>query len=561
MRKKLNKNINITKKDIDAEMIAENILNWLVSLIFNKQTVNHITPKINKIRQLPPAEASSMFYNLFIQLETIILASMPKVYTKEILRKKVAEKFSSNFEAKRYIDILQNEHWQIIKIQEELVQRIYKKIVRIIESYEIQKIIDEITSGTLLKGIVVEENRVSFEKAEQTFSKLPIEWLRLVINTFQNLTAELCNTLIDRKKIRKEDCESAKKEIYNLVGKIYGEDVVRAAASAKVESYVESIAKRNGHGDIITVTQEARDMLEDIGFRGLTTKGFIEDIETELIKKDSSALSVKVTASALKDENGNIQGMVVVAKDMTRVKELEEIKTEFVSTASHQLRTPITSIQWVIERFLKGEKNLSPKGREYLNDLHISTKRLSELVDALLNVSRIESSKGIDISPERLDAVSFIEKYIEEITPLQAKKNLKINFIRHPLKLVMFTDYKMFSNIIQSIVSNAVEYTQDNGTINITLKEKNGLVMIEVQDNGIGIPKDDQVKIFSKLYRAVNAKAMKTDGSGLGLYIAKRAVELLKGEIGFKSKVGIGTTFYVDLPLESKAQTGEKTLL
>lgn len=559
IKKENGENVN---GEIKSQITAVNILNWIISLIEDRKAIDHIARQINKIIYLPAVEADSLFYNLFAQLEKHILTFMPEKYTQENLRGKIAAEFSSNPKAIHYITILQNEKWQIIKIQEELVTKIYQQLINVISSSKVQKIIDGAIKDTLLKGIKAEEERISFERAEQIFSKLPVEWLRLVINTFQTLIGELRNALMKAAKMDEKEGGESEKKIYSSVGEIYGIDAVYAAAAAKVASYSSAIATTKGKEDIITVTQKARYMIKNTGFDELITKGLVEDIETELIKKDGNSLPVKATASALKDKDGNIQGIVIVAKDMSRIKELEEIKTEFVSTASHQLRTPITGIQWVIERFLrKEEKNLSEKGKEYLNDLHTSTVRLSKLVDDLLNVSRIEGGKGINIAPEKTEVVSFIEKYLEETVPLRAKKNLTLNFTEHPLELKMITDHKLFSTIIESVISNAIEYTPQDGIIDITLKKKDTFAVIDVRDSGIGIPDKDQPKIFSKLYRADNAKTIKTDGTGLGLYIAKRATKLLEGKISFTSKVGKGTIFHIELPLESEAQTGEKTLL
>ena len=302
-----------------------------------------------------------------------------------------------------------------------------------------------------------------------------------------------------------------------------------------------------------------------------TNTTFVEDVmntgksqkmppNTILTQRDKSTMPVSGAVSPLKDKNGRVVGSIVVFRDITMEKNIDTAKSEFISVASHQLRTPMTGIQWIIERFLKKEKNLSEEGREYLNDLHTSTVKLSELVDSLLNVSRIESSGGISVIVEKLDLVVFIEEYIKEIKPLLVKNNITLKFEEHPKSFEIVSDPRVLRNIIQSIISNAIEYTPRDGSIEIIVEDNND-VMIKIRNTGIGIPKEAQLGMFEKFHRAENAKSIKTDGTGLGLYIAKKATEVLGGKIGFISEVGKGTTFYIELPSESSSNTGGKKLL
>jgi methyl-accepting chemotaxis protein len=298
---------------------------------------------------------------------------------------------------------------------------------------------------------------------------------------------------------------------------------------------------------------------------------FIEDVmstgtnqkmpsNTMLIQRDGRKIPVADSAAPLKDKNGNVTGCIVVFRDITKEREIDRAKSEFISVASHQLRTPMTGIQWVIERFLKKEIGLSDQGKEYLKDLHTSSVRLSELVDSLLNVSRIESGGGVAVTPEKLDLIKFIEDYLGELTPLLVKKNITLKFEDHPDNFEIKSDPKVLRNVIQSIVSNAIEYTPESGSIEVCV-EKNSDVMIKVKDTGIGIPEKEQSRMFEKFHRADNAKVVKTDGTGLGLYIAKSATEALGGKIDFISHEGKGTTFYIELPIEIKKSEGGKDLL
>ncbi|HED38761.1 MAG TPA: HAMP domain-containing histidine kinase, partial [Ignavibacteria bacterium] len=237
---------------------------------------------------------------------------------------------------------------------------------------------------------------------------------------------------------------------------------------------------------------------------------------------------------------------------------VDKMKSEFVAIASHQLRTPLTSIRWVIELFLEKEK-ITKQGKEYLQDIHASAQRLSDLVDILLNVSRIEEG-NIGVSPRPIELVNFINNYLKELEPLTNKKNLTIKF-NHSRKLEVLTDKNAFQNVIQSLVSNSVEYTPDGGKIGITLEKNKHEFCMKISDSGIGIPKEEQKDITHKFTRGSNAMLIKTAGTGMGLYIAYEAVHLLGGKIWFESEENKGTTFHVILPLKSAKIAGIKKLV
>jgi len=278
-----------------------------------------------------------------------------------------------------------------------------------------------------------------------------------------------------------------------------------------------------------------------------------------------SRFTYEIFILPVKNSSGISSGAIIL-HDITYRKEIERMESEFISIASHQLRTPLTGIQWVVERFIKKE-HPSEKGKEYLSDIHESVKRLSSLVDTLLNVSRIQGGH-VGIIPREIEIVVFIEEFLQEFTPLCMKKKLTVHFDKKPKVLKTITDHGALRNIVQSIISNAIEYTPEGGTIDVMLEKKKDSFLFTVRDTGIGIPKEDHAHIFEKFVRASNAKSVKTDGTGLGAFIAKQAVDLLGGKIWFESPYFVetskgkeerqGTTFYVELPLEIKEKEGGK---
>jgi signal transduction histidine kinase/integral membrane sensor domain MASE1 len=238
--------------------------------------------------------------------------------------------------------------------------------------------------------------------------------------------------------------------------------------------------------------------------------------------------------------------IVGTVQDITRQKELERAKSEFVSLASHQLRTPLAGIDWTAEIFAKKEK-LTKRGTEYLKDIRDSSHRLGTIIQLLLSISRIENREYV-VTLASVEMVGFTESIMSRFGALREKKQISLSFEADPKSFEAVIDKDLFTGILENLVGNALEYTPVQGKVDVRLEKKADRVLLQVKDTGIGIPKDDQPKIFGKFIRASNANSIKTDGSGLGLYIVQEYVKLMEGKVRFESEEGKGSTFYVELP-------------
>lgn len=243
-----------------------------------------------------------------------------------------------------------------------------------------------------------------------------------------------------------------------------------------------------------------------------------------------------------------------------QLKSLDKAKSEFISVASHQLRTPLTATKWALEFLATGEKGrLSKDQKETIGELQEENKKLVRLVNELLNVSRLEENR-VAIQPVPCDFVKIVKDIVHEFHPIAEYKKLKVIEKYDTLPLINL-DAAVLGKAIHNIISNGIKYNRDGKKLTVTIEKDASNALLTVKDEGIGIPKAEQDKLFQKFYRASNAAASNTEGSGLGLYIVKSAIELSGGTVRFESVEGKDTTFFVTLPLSgSKSIEGEKSL-
>ena len=274
----------------------------------------------------------------------------------------------------------------------------------------------------------------------------------------------------------------------------------------------------------------------------------VSDTELQIVKSDGKKRWVRLSALPYHHSGGKSKGGVVALLDITEQKAIDKVKTEFVSLASHQLRTPLSAMKWYGEMVLSGDDGeLTPKQRNHIERIYHGNERMIDLVNLLLSASRLElGSLKIDIV--NINPVQISREILEELSQLIGEKNLHIIENYSGDADNFYSDEKLLRMIIQNLLSNAAKYTNEEGEIHIKIALTNENMTLEVRDNGLGIPEEQQDLIFSKMFRADNARLQVTDGTGLGLYIVKEAVEALSGEIRFTSKENEGTMFTVVLP-------------
>ena len=268
-------------------------------------------------------------------------------------------------------------------------------------------------------------------------------------------------------------------------------------------------------------------------------------------RKDGSVFPVMISVSPVVIA-GVAGGAVEVFRDITKEEKIDKAKTEFVSLASHQLRTPLTMIGWYTEMILKGDVGeLLPNQKKYLEEIYEGNKRMVDLVNTLLDVSRIELGT-FKVEPKPTDIMALAQSVLDEQKPEIEEKKLVIDEDFGKDFPEFLTDPKLLRTIFQNLLNNAVKYTPYGGRIGFSISlDDEKTLHIKVSDTGYGIPNNQKDQIFTKLFRADNVRSKDTTGTGLGLYIIKSIIENSGGKIRFESEENKGTAFYVTLPSAS----------
>ena len=268
---------------------------------------------------------------------------------------------------------------------------------------------------------------------------------------------------------------------------------------------------------------------------------------------DPRARVFDAITSCVNDEAGNITGVVAVLHDITKEKEVSQMKNDFVSHVSHELKTPLASINAYAEMLVDGEAEDQDTVNEFCTIIQGQAQRLNRLIEEILNISRIESGlikvnkEPISLAMQIKDASSMIESYAKE-------KNITVETQTPIIFDQVNADKDMISQVIINFLSNAVKYTQDGGTISVQseVNEADEIVRLTVTDSGVGIPPEDVEHVFDKFYR-VEANKKYAKGTGLGLNLVQQIIEKVHdGKVFVTSTVGKGSTFGFELPLAAK---------
>jgi len=335
-----------------------------------------------------------------------------------------------------------------------------------------------------------------------------------------------------------------------------------------MQSVSHGILAIDTRGKILLINDLAKKMVEGDSYVTAEGKNIRQFIKNELILesvlhnmcsehstiiqkniKNDIIYKIKIDPVHFEDTDAVI-GFIINIENITEYAKLENMRKEFVANVSHELKTPITSIQGFIET-LKMTDNLDEDTKNrFLTIIENEATRLTRLIDDILLLSTIENKTKKKV--EKVDLFEVFEEVHEVVNYIAKKKNIKVKyeFKNKDIDLWEYSGY--IRQILLNIISNAIKYTGENGSVNIKQYIKAKKVFIEVKDNGIGIPQEDIDRIFERFYRVDKARSRSVGGTGLGLAITKHMIKALNGNIKVESELGVGSKFIIELPFNTE---------
>jgi PAS domain S-box-containing protein len=360
--------------------------------------------------------------------------------------------------------------------------------------------------------------------------------------TTKRLAEELANKLIESPQQLFMEVYNNSPVAYIIVGQ-YGDIVSANNAAARLFGLAtEKLVKRDVFSFLETGSEEHQSLIKQKFQQGIA----VSDEEVKVVRENDFSWTI-VSIFQFSGTDGKKLSLITFV-DVTKQKEVDIAKSEFVSLASHQLRTPISGMRWSAELLLMdGVETLSKQQRRYIDRLLSSIDRMSSLVDDFLQVSRFELGTRV-LKQETINLEDLFNDIIAEQAESVVGKSLRIEKVYDSSIRQINSDLGLVRMIVTNLYTNAVKYSRVGGEICVSYQRNSEDLVIEVKDSGMGIPVLEQQRVFSKIFRASNAVKEVPDGTGLGLYIAKKAVQALNGRVTFTSAEDVGATFTVVIP-------------
>ena len=342
------------------------------------------------------------------------------------------------------------------------------------------------------------------------------------------------------------------------------DDQARAERQTLFNSMVEGVMLLDSQGRVLLANQSLEQLFGiHTDIRGQTLMESIRLHElaalVERLKTEQQGLSAEielpgaaprhfeVNAASVLDREGRPQGAIVVFHDLTRIRQLENTRREFVANVSHELRTPLSLITGCVETLLDGAKDNPAVAEKFLRTIERHSHRLSNLIEDLLTISRLESG-GIKLQLEDIALREFTGKLLEEMQVRAAERNTTL-LHEVPAGLRARADLDRLQQVFVNLVENAIKYGRAAGRMTVTGRARpDGQVELCVSDDGPGIPEEAKERVFERFYRADRARSRETGGTGLGLSIVKHIVQSHGGEVWVESEPGHGAKFFFTLP-------------
>jgi PAS domain S-box-containing protein len=354
--------------------------------------------------------------------------------------------------------------------------------------------------------------------------------------------------------------------VRNLIVEHASDGIFVVASDGRILSWNPAMERITGYSADEVTERQLEDILGPVGptgpggqaSEGASPSGRVRP-PVKVVRKDGSIAWVHFSSNAINTRDGKVRADVIVVHDVTAIREAEQLKSDFVATISHELRTPLTPLKGFLSALLIGSVDDSAEARqEYYRIMLKQTDRLERLITDLLDVSRVESEEPllqrheIELGPCVMEQIrSFADRHPDRIVRFHEEAG--------PVRVI--ADPAPVGLVISNLMSNAMKYSPSETPVDVTVSTADGAAIVSVSDQGEGIPIEEQARVFDRFYQVEGHLTRSNGGIGLGLYISKRLVETMAGELWVESTPGLGATFSFSLPLSASTETAERPVV
>ena len=388
------------------------------------------------------------------------------------------------------------------------------------------------------------------ESIIDTLNKISAGDLKQEINIYSGdvgRLAESINTVTENLTEKIDKLEKENSRVHAILNSMI-EGVIAVDKDARILSVnptvekIFNILKQDAEGRFFLESIPNNDIFEVID--GVLKKGEVVSRELSIVLPVQKVFQVNASPIF---ENGRISGGIVVIHDVTEIRKLERMRSDFVANISHELKTPLTSIKGFVETLLEGALNDKENSRNFLKVIQEHTDRLNNLINDLLDLSYLES-KEAKLETEKVNIRDLFDRVLSGFKSQLKKKNIEVQNDL-PSELTADIDRGKIEQVLTNLIDNAIKFNKENGFIKIYSRNPDNKVKITIEDSGAGIPEKDITRIFERFYRVDKARSRELGGTGLGLSLVKHIVELHGGTAGVDSTEGLGSRFYFFLPV------------
>jgi signal transduction histidine kinase len=504
------------KKNDPQNIEINRLFNYLADETDNLETIESYTNQFKKANKRYGRKGDSVFIGIYLNWEDFIVTT--KQTTKENFRQEIRKKFNIDLFSDEFKLIFLEHRQKTIFLYEHFVESIVEYIIKNLGYNSFKRTIQQLPLDSIFNQLEVRSDGISF-------------------NTFNNkIVDDVIKYPID--KVTKSFKGFATMLYYSIEGSL-GEKVTHDL----LNDMFKKLQTKYDSETASTVLKIAPEKVLDFDrWLSVLSKGELEKQVREKtieLEKLNNTLEQKVRERTIELE-----------KAYEDLKEVDKLKSEFISVAAHQLRTPLSGIKWTMNLLRNEELGpLNEEQKKFVEKSYNTNEVILEIVNNMLNAQELSKGRSA-YQMEDFNLNDVIDNVISDLTPQAQIQKIEFKKVGLESENKIYGDRNKIKNVLENIADNAVKYSKEKGNITFEVKHINNLTQIAIADNGIGVPESQKEDIFKRFFRADNAKRVETNGSGLGLFISKNIIEDHGGRIWFQSEEGKGTTFYITLPTE-----------